>query len=189
MMNELKWYVLRAVSGQEKKVMAYLETEIQRQNLTEYLPSILIPSEKVYQIRNGKKKVRERNTLPGYVFISANLDQPEVMHVITGVPGVLGFLGDAEGKNANMTKKPVALRQAEVNRLLGSVEASNEFDVKLEVPFVVGETIKVTDGPFNGFSGSVEEVFEEKKKLNVMVKIFGRSTPVELNYMQVEKIS
>jgi len=188
-MTEQKWYVVRAVSGQEKKVMAYLETEIQRQNLTEYLPSILIPSEKVYQIRNGKKKVRERNTLPGYVFISANLDQAEVMHVITGVPGVLGFLGDAEGKNANMTKKPVALRQAEVNRLLGSVEASNEFDVKLEVPFVVGETIKVTDGPFNGFSGSVEEVFEEKKKLNVMVKIFGRSTPVELNYMQVEKIS
>lgn len=140
-------------------------------------------------MRNGKKKVRERNTLPGYVFISADLDQAEVMHVISGVPGVLGFLGDNEKAGVMTSRKPVALRQSEVNRLLGSVEASNEFDVKLETPFIVGETIKVVDGPFNGFSGSVEEVFEEKKKLNVMVKIFGRNTPVELNYMQVEKQS
>jgi transcriptional antiterminator NusG len=185
-MGELKWYVLRAVSGQEKKVKGYLEHEIITLKLQESIPQVLIPSEKVYQIRNGKKKVRERNSLPGYVFISANIEQPEVMHCITGVPGVIGFLGDNEG---GMSKKPVALRQSEVNRLLGSVEAANEFDVKLETPFIVGETIKVIDGPFNGFTGLVEEVFEEKKKLNVTVKIFGRNTPVELNYVQVEKQS
>ncbi|MFQ3575615.1 MAG: transcription termination/antitermination protein NusG [Cytophagales bacterium] len=184
-MGELKWYVVRAVSGQEKKVKSYLDTEIVRQKLEQYIPEVLIPIEKVYQMRNGKKKVREKITYAGYVLVSADLEHGEVMHTITSIPGVLGFLGD---KSAGTTTKiPVPLRQSEVNRILGAVEESNEFSAKMETPFIAGETIKVVDGPFNGFTGTVEEVFEEKKKLNVVVKIFGRNTPVELNYVQVEK--
>jgi transcriptional antiterminator NusG len=185
-MSGLQWYVIRAVSGQEKKVKSYLENEITRQHLEEYIPQVLIPSEKVYEMRNGKKRVRERSFFPGYVLVSADLSHGEAGHIITSIPGVLGFLGAAEGGNAS--KKPIPLRQSEVNRILGKVDESEETDVKLETPFIVGETVKVMDGPFNGFTGTVEEVFEEKKKLNVMVKIFGRNTPVELNYMQVEKI-
>jgi transcriptional antiterminator NusG len=184
-MDGLQWYVVRAVSGQEKKVKNYLENEIARQKLDEYIPQVLIPAEKVYEMRNGKKRVRERNFFPGYVIVSANLSHGEAAHVITSIPGVLGFLGANEG---GASKKPIPLRQAEINRILGKVDETEEMDVKLDIPFIVGETIKVMDGPFNGFTGTVEEVFEEKKKLNVMVKIFGRNTPLELNYMQVEKI-
>jgi transcriptional antiterminator NusG len=181
----LNWYVIRSVSGQEKKVKTYLENEIARQNLGEYIPQVLIPSEKVYEMRNGKKRVRERNFFPGYVLVSADLSHGEAAHIITSIPGVLGFLGSSEG---GTSKKPVPLRQSEINRILGTVDETDEKEEKLETPFIVGETVKVMDGPFNGFTGTVEEVFEEKKKLNVMVKIFGRNTPVELNYMQVEKI-
>jgi transcription termination/antitermination protein NusG len=185
-MSELNWYVIRAVSGQEKKVKSYLENEIVRQKLQDYIPQVLIPSEKVYEMRNGKKRVRERNFFPGYVLISADLSHGEAAHIITSIPGVIGFLGSNE-KNAT-SKKPVPLRQSEVNRILGKVDEIDEREEKLDTPFIVGETVKVMDGPFNGFTGSVEEVFEERKKLNVMVKIFGRNTPVELNYMQVEKM-
>lgn len=181
----LNWYVIRAVSGQEKKVKTYLENEIVRQNLQEFIPQVLIPSEKVYEIRGGKKRVRERSFFPGYVLISADLSHGEAAHIITSIPGVLGFLGS---NDSGASKKPVPLRQSEVNRILGTVDQVDEKEEKLETPFIVGESVKVMDGPFNGFTGSVEEVFEEKKKLNVMVKIFGRNTPVELNYVQVEKI-
>jgi transcriptional antiterminator NusG len=180
---DLKWYVVRAVSGQEKKVRNYLENEISRRNLEEYIPQILIPAEKVYEMRNGKKRVRERNFFPGYVIISADLSHGEAQHTITSIPGVLGFLGSGAGSS----KVPVALRQVEVNRILGKVDQSEDHEEKLETPFIIGESIKVMDGPFSGFTGTVEEVFEERKKLNVMVKIFGRNTPVELNYFQVEK--
>jgi transcriptional antiterminator NusG len=182
-MSELKWYVLRVVSGQEKKVKTYLDTEISRQELQDQVPQVLIPSEKVYEMRNGKKRVRERNFFPGYVIIQADLSHGETQHLITNMPGVIGFLGAGEGN----AKVPVPLRQSEINRILGKVDESEEADMKLETPFIVGESVKVMDGPFSGFTGTVEEVFEERKKLNVMVKIFGRNTPVELNYMQVEK--
>jgi len=183
-MSELNWYVVRAVSGQEKKVKHYLETEIARMKLEDYIPQVLIPSEKVYEMRNGKKRVRERNFFPGYVLVSADLSYGEVQHTITNVPSVIGFLGSNEG---GPTREPVPLRQTEVNRILGREEEVDEFEEKLDTPFIVGETVKVMDGPFSGFTGNVEEVFEERKKLNVMVKIFGRNTPVELNYVQVEK--
>jgi len=184
-MSELKWYVVRAVSGQERKVKVYLDNEIVRMNLVDYIPQVLIPSEKVYEMRNGKKRVREKNFFPGYVLISADINHGEVQHTINKIPGVIGFLGsnDAGGPS----KVPVPLRQVEVNRILGKVEEIDEFEEKLDTPFIIGETVKVMDGPFSGFTGAVEEVFEERKKLNVMVKIFGRNTPVELNYIQVEK--
>ncbi|NEM96759.1 transcription termination/antitermination protein NusG [Pontibacter burrus] len=185
-MADLKWYVVRAVSGQEKKAKAYLENEIMRHHLEEYVPQVLIPAEKVYEMRGGKKRIRERNFFPGYVLVNADLSHGEAEHLIISTPGVIGFLGSGSGE-AN--KKPVPLRQSEVNRILGTVDEAEEQAEILDTPFIVGETVKVMDGPFSGFSGTVEEVFEERKKLNVMVKIFGRNTPVELNYMQVEKES
>ena len=183
-MAELKkrWYVVRAVSGKEKKVKEQLDVEILRHKLADYVSQILIPTEKVYQIRNGKKVSKERNFFPGYIMVEAAL-VGEVPHVIKGVTNVIGFLGAEKGGD------PVPLRQAEVNRILGTVDELAETEEEINIPFVVGEGIKVIDGPFNGFNGVIEEVNAEKKKLKVMVKIFGRKTPLELNYMQVEKES
>jgi transcription termination/antitermination protein NusG len=177
--NEKKWYVLRAIGGKEKKVKEYIESEIKGLNLEEYVSQVLIPTEKVYQIRNGKKISKERNFFPGYVLIEANL-VGEIPHILKNITNVIGFLG---GKN----DEPVALRPSEVNRILGKVDELAASEEEMNVPYVVGETVKVVDGPFNSFSGVIEEVNEEKKKLKVMVKIFGRKTPLELSFMQVEK--
>lgn len=185
-MGELAWYVVRAVSGQEKKVKTYLDTEIERQKMGAYIPEVLIPLEKVYEMRNGKKRIRERNFFPGYVLVSCDLSHGETMHLIKSIPGVLGFLGSSEG---GVEKPPVPLRQSEINRILGKVEEVDDVDVQLSVNYIVGESVKVMDGPFSGFTGAVQEVHEDKKKLNVVVKIFGRSTPLELNFAQVEKES
>lgn len=184
-MSGVNWYVLRAVSGQEKKIKSYIENEITRQSLNEYVPQILIPAEKVYEMRNGKKRVREKNFFPGYIIISADLSKGEVLHILTSIPGVIGFLGNAEGNS----KVPVPLRQSEINRILGRVDEVAQEEEAPSMSFLKGESVKVVDGPFSGFIGTVEEVFDEKKKLNVVVKIFGRSTPVELSYAQVEKES
>ncbi len=184
-MSGVNWFVLRAISGQEKKIKAYIENELSRQNLTEYVPEILIPTEKIYEMRNGKKRVREKNFFPGYIIISADLSKGEVSHLITSMPGVIGFLGSSEGNS----KVPVPLRQSEINRILGRYDEANQEEEAPSMSFIQGESVKVTDGPFSGFIGTVEEVFDEKKKLNVVVKIFGRSTPVELSYAQVEKES
>ena len=175
-----QWYVVRAVSGQEKKVKQYIESEIERLKLHEVVTQVLIPTEKVFEMRNGKKRIRERSFLPGYVLLEADI-VGEVMQIIRDVPGVIGFLGTEKGQ------KPVPLRQVEVNKILGKVDEMNEIGEVPEEPFMVGEPVKVMAGPFSGFSGTVEEVYEDKKKLKVMVKIFGRNTPVELNYFQVEK--
>ncbi|MFT4785964.1 MAG: transcriptional antiterminator NusG [Cyclobacteriaceae bacterium] len=186
-MAELKWYVVRAVSGKERKVKEALDTEISRHGYEESIPEVLIPSEKVYEMRNGKKRVRDRNFFPGYILIHADLANGEIIHLITNkelIPNVIGFLGDGSGGGS---KDPVALRQSEVNRILGRVGESDEQEETLGTPFIIGESVKVMDGPFSGFTGMVDEVFEDKKKLNVTVKIFGRNTPVELNYIQVEK--
>ena len=177
--TEKKWYVLRAVGGKEKKVKEYIDNEISRLNLKDFVSQVLIPTEKVYQIRNGKKISKERNFFPGYILIEAVL-VGEIPHILRNVPNVVGFLG---GKN----EEPVPLRQSEVNRILGKVDELSASDEELNVPFFVGETVKVIDGPFNSFTGVIEEVNEEKKKLKVMVKIFGRKTPLELSFMQVEK--
>ena len=178
--NSKKWYVLRAIGGKEKKVKEYIENEIANGDLKDYVDQVLIPTEKVYQIRNGKKISKERNFFPGYVLIEAEL-VGEVAHTLRNFPNVIGFLGDTKGGD------PVPMRQNEVNRILGRVDELAETGEELNIPFVVGETVKVIDGPFNGFNGTIEEINEEKKKLQVMVKIFGRKTPLELSFMQVEK--
>ncbi len=175
-----KWYVVRAISGQEKKVKGQIEAEINRNKLSEYIAQVLIPTEKVYQIRNGKKVSKERSYFPGYILIEAAL-VGEIPHILKNITGVIGFLGETKGGD------PVPLRQAEVNRILGKVDELAEKDEEMSIPFVVGESVKVIDGPFNSFSGIIEEINEEKKKLKVTVKIFGRKTPLELNFMQVEK--
>lgn len=174
-----KWYVLRAIGGKEKKVKEYVEFEISRLELGDYVSQVLIPTEKVYQIRNGKKVSKERPYLPGYVLVEAAM-VGEIPHILRSIPNVIGFLGDNN-------ETPTPLRQSEVNRILGKVDELNDSDEEINVPYFVGETVKVTDGPFNGFTGLIEEVNEEKKKLKVMVKIFGRKTPLELSFMQVEK--
>jgi len=176
--NAKKWYVLRAVSGKEKKVNEYIDSEIIRNNLQDYISQVLIPTEKVYQIRNGKKISKERNYFPGYIMIEAFMIG-EIPHILKNIPSVIGFLGDKG--------QPIPLRITEVNRILGKVDELSESDAELNIPFIVGEAVKVIDGPFNSFTGTIEEINEEKKKLIVMVKIFGRKTPLELNYMQVEK--
>ncbi|MCK9167705.1 MAG: transcription termination/antitermination protein NusG [Bacteroidales bacterium] len=175
---EKRWYVIRAISGKEKRVKLYIESEVARNNLHDYVSQILIPTEKVFQVRNGKKISKERNYFPGYVLVEAILIG-EVAHIIKNTPDVLSFLGS---KN-----EPEPLRPSEVNRILGKVDELSEQGEELNVPFIVGESVKVTDGPFNSFSGIIEEINEEKKKLKVMVKIFGRKTPLELGFMQVEK--
>lgn len=179
---EKKWYVVRAISGKEKKVKEYIESEIAALGLQDFVGQVLIPMEKVYQIRNGKKVSKERSFFPGYVLVEIAMIG-EVPHVIKGINNVIGFLGAEKGGD------PVPLRLSEVNRILGKVDELAETDEELNIPFIVGETIKVIDGPFNGFNGTIEEINEEKRKLKVMVKIFGRKTPVELGYLQVEKES
>jgi len=173
-----KWYVVRAISGKEKKVKEYLESEINRLQIQDFISQVLIPTEKVYQIRKGKKISKERNYFPGYVLIEADLSG-EIPHIIRNVPNVMGFLG-SKGQ-------PEPIRESEVKRILGKVDELAEQGEEINIPYIVGETVTVTDGPFNSFSGIIEEINEEKKKLKVMVKIFGRKTPLELNFMQVEK--
>ena len=179
--TEKKWYVIRAVSGQEAKIKDYIHSEITRMGYDDAVEDLLVPTEKVVQIRNGKKINKERTYFPGYIMIKANLTG-EIPHIIKSVTNVIGFLGETKGGD------PVPLRTSEVNRMLGKVDELALSTEHVAIPFTVGENVKVIDGPFNGFTGSIEKVNEEKRKLEVMVKIFGRKTPLELSYMQVEKL-
>ena len=179
--NVNKWYVVRAVSGQENKVKAYIETETARLGMADYISQVLVPTEKVVQVKDGKKIAKEKVYFTGYIMIDANLTG-EIPHIIKSIPGVIGFLGETKGGDA------VPLRQSEVNRMLGKVDELSVKEDSVSIPYSTGETVKVIDGPFNGFNGTIEKVNEEKRKLEVMVKIFGRKTPLELSFMQVEKV-
>ena len=175
----MKWYVLRAVSGKEAKVKEYLEALLKKDDvLAANVGQVLLPTEKYAQLRNGKRVVKEKLFLPGYVLVEANL-QGEVAHTLRFIPNVLGFLGGLDN--------PSPVRQADINRILGTAEETVIRNEESIVPYMVDEAVKVTDGPFSGFSGIIEEVNTEKRKLKVMVKIFGRKTPLELAYNQVEK--
>ena len=179
--SNMHWYVLRVMGGKEKKTVSFIEKEIDRLKMREHVSKILVPTEKVYQIRNGKKVSKERNFFPGYILIEANLIG-EVPHALKNITNVLGFLGATKGG------VPVPMRQNEINKILGRVDEMALTDEHVNIPFIVGESVKVIDGPFNSFHAEIEAIDEQKKKLKLMVKIFGRKTPLELNFMQVEKI-
>ena len=174
----MSWYVLRAVSGKETKVKEYIDAEIKNGRLGGHVAQVLIPTEKVVQIRGGKRIVKERNYLPGYVLVEARL-VGEIAHELRNTPQVLGFLGGMDN--------PTPLRPSEVSRILGKVDEMNEEAVDLPIPFEVGDAVKVNEGPFAGFSGVVERVDNDKKKVTVTVKVFARSTDLDLGFTQIVK--
>lgn len=172
----LQWYAIHVFSGHEKKIQKYLENEIEMAGLVEKIPRVLIPSEDVVEMRDGKKRVKNRIFFPGYMLVEMELDKV-TQHLILNAPGVTNFVGP---KN-----KPIPLQEEEVRRILGRVEERKGEEI-IDIPFKEGDPVKVIDGPFTDFAGVVEEINREKKKLKVMVSIFGRSTPVELDFLQVE---
>ena len=175
---EMAWYVLRAISGKEGKVKEYIDAEIKNGRLGGHVSQVLIPTEKVKALRGSKQVIKERLYLPGYVLVEARL-VGETVHELRNTPNVLGFLGGMDN--------PTPLRESEVNRILGKVDEMQEDLVDVVIPYVEGEAVKVTDGPFSGFSGVIEKVDNEKKKVTVTVKVFGRSTGLDLGFTQVEK--
>lgn len=182
MTEELKpkrWYVVKAIAGKEKKAKEYIENEVAHSGFESYVSQVLIPTEKVFSVRNGKRVSKDRTLFPGYVLIEAALEG-EIMHAIRNVPNVIGFLTQKDGT-------PVPLQEDEVKRILGQVDELIDSEEELMEPFILGETVKIIDGPFNSFSGVIDEINLEKKKLMVIVKIFGRRTPVELSFVQVIK--
>ncbi len=176
-----EWYVLRAISGKEAKVKEVLDAQIKNTDLGKYVSEVLIPTEKVLTTRNGKQVIKERTLYSGYVFIKANLTG-EVIYELRNTTNVIDFLrGRAKGS------KPESLRENEVMRMLGAVDEMRQTPDEALIDFAVGDAVKVTFGPFNGFSGVVREVNAEKRKVKVEVKIFGRGTDLELEYSQVER--
>lgn len=176
----MKWYVMRAVSGKEAKVKEYIDAEIKNGRFDGNVSQVLIPTEKVVQVKNGKRVVKEHNYLPGYVLVEAKL-VGETAHTLRQTPNCLGFLPNLDN--------PTPLRQSEVNRILGQMEETEEEPLDQIIPYAVGEKVKVVDGPFSGFVGDIEEINEEKKTLTVIVTVFGRNTPLALGFTQVEKAS
>ena len=174
----MSWYVLRAISGKEAKVKEYIDAEIKNGRLGGHVSQVLIPTEKVVQVRGSKRVIKERNYLPGYVLVEARL-VGETIHELRNTPNVLGFLGGMDN--------PSPLRESEVNRILGKADEMEAEPLEVEIPYMPGEKVKVTDGPFSGFSGVIDKVDNEKKKVTVNVKVFGRVTGLDLGFMQVEK--
>ncbi|MDR0811545.1 MAG: transcription termination/antitermination protein NusG [Paludibacter sp.] len=177
--TNFKWYVLRAISGKEQKAKEFIEAAMRNSHLGTYVRQVLIPTEKVFQVRNGKKITKERSCMPGYILVEANL-VGEIQHRLRNIPNILGYL---EEKNHT----PIPVRQTEINKILGTVDEIQETGEEILVPFFVGDNVKVVFGPFSGFNGIIEEVNADKKKLKVMVMIFGRKNPIELSFTQVEK--
>jgi len=177
--KEKHWYVLKAISGKESKVKEYIELDMKNHGYQDLVPQVIIPVKRVEQLVRGKRVVKELNMLPGYVLVEASW-VGEIPQMLRNTPGVLGFLGN--------TDHPTPLRQQEINRMLGVDSESDEVSSVLKVDFMEGEAVKVIDGPFASFNGTVEEVNKDKQKLKVAVKIFGRVTPLELGFSQVEKV-
>lgn len=188
--KETKWYCLRVVSNKERKIKERLDLELDRNNWRELVPNVVVPTEKVYKIRNGKKVIQERTLTPGYILVEAYIKSTptglkstldaNIVQAITSIKDVIHFLGD---------KNPIPMRDNEVKRILVKVDESTETGESLADPFYIGEEVKVVDGPFKEFMGAIKEINEDKKKLIIITKVFGRDTEVELNFVQVEKQS
>ena len=174
--RQKRWYAVRTYSGHENKVKAHLENEVKLAHLEDKISSVLVPADKIFEVKEGKKKSKTKTFFPGYILIEAVLDK-ETKYLILNTPSIISFVGPRN--------EPAPLHLDEVRRLLGRMEERKDVEV-VEVPFHVGEPVKVVDGPFNNFTGYVQDVNEEKMKLKVMVSIFGRKTPVELDFNQVE---
>jgi transcriptional antiterminator NusG len=174
-----KWYVVHTYSGQESKVKLHLDALVERNGLGDYIGQVLVPTREVTTIQKGKKTVRDHKFFPSYILVEMELNK-DTMHAVTDVPGVTHFVG--------VDNKPQPLRKAEVDRILGQ-EAPETTEAKVvEIPFHNGDKIRIKDGPFKDFDGVVEEIHAEKGKLKVMVSVFGRSTPVELDFGQVDAV-
>lgn len=176
-----RWYVLRAISGKETKVKEILDASMKNTDLGKYVSQVLIPTEKVYATRNGKKILKERNLYSGYVFVEAELTG-EVVNTLVNTTNVIDFV-----RGRDKDRRPEPIRESEIARMLGAADEQQETEDAVANDYVVGETVKVNFGPFSGFTGEIEEVNHEKRKLKVMVKVFGRKTPLELDNSQVER--
>ncbi|MBF0433053.1 MAG: transcription termination/antitermination factor NusG [Fibrobacteria bacterium] len=173
-----KWYVVHTYSGQEGKVKAHLEMTVEKAGLAEYFGEILMPTREVVSVTKGKKISRDRKNFPSYVIVEMEMNK-ETLHFVTDVPGVTHFVG---------VGKPQPIRPAEIERILGQEKTTVQEDGKVEIPYLAGDNIRIKDGPFKDFDGLVEEVNPEKGKIKVLVSVFGRSTPVELDFIQVEAL-
>ena len=176
---EYRWYAIQTTAGHENKVRSLIQKRIEddpRQADEKLIRQALVPTQDVIEIKNGKKVTVERKLFPGYVLVDMQMGQ-EALHVVNSIQGVIKFVGSG--------KLPQPLRQDEVNRLLGVVEAVDETGVKEEIPFLIGQVVEITEGPFSDFSGTVEEVLGDKGKVKVSVSLFGRPTSVELDYLQL----
>jgi len=172
----MDWYVLKTYSGKEKKIREAILIEAEHQGLQDMIPEVLVPSENIMEMREGKKRVRNKVFFPGYVLIQMELTK-ETQYLVENMPGVMSFVGPKG--------KPLPLQPEEVKRVMGEVERKDGREV-MATPFKMGDPVKVIDGPFIDFRGVVQEVNDDKRKLKVMVSIFGRPTPVELDFLQVE---
>ncbi|MCB2201122.1 transcription termination/antitermination protein NusG [bacterium] len=172
----MEWYVAHVFTGQETRVQEYLEREIDRLGYQEYIGQILIPSEEIVEMRDGKKRVKKRNFFPGYLLIEMELNN-ESKHLVSSTPGVIGFVGGSGSE-------PEPIQPHEVDRIFGRVDEKKGVTT-VEIPFGVDDIVKITDGPFKDFQGTIKDINAEKRKLKVLVSIFGRETPVEVDFLQV----
>lgn len=181
--GKFKWYAVRIISGHENKVKAYLDNEIRTEKLEDRINNVLIPLEKVFEVKGGKKKIRLKNFLPGYILIEADLDD-KIRDFVSKTPSIINMVGSKSVKGKRL--EPIPLKANEVKRIKAILNDEADED-KLDVFLNVGDPVKVTSGPFNNFSGNILEVNLEKLKVKVMVSIFGRKTPIELELGQIEK--
>ena len=191
-MGEMKWYVLRTAGGKEKKAAEYLQKEIERSKIQDSVAQVIVPVKKEIVTKNGKRKAVDKLLFPGYVLIQANLN-PTLENIIrTLVPGMSGFLTETrlvkkDGEPGTLEKVPVPIREEEAQRILGVQDENADNAAETVVNYEIGESVKITDGPFSGFSGTVEEILEDRSKVKVVVVIFGRKTLLELSFTQVTK--
>lgn len=187
-MSDMKWYVLRTAGGKEKKAAEYLQKEIERSKIQDQVSQVLVPVKKEIVTRNGKRKAVDKLLFPGYVLIQADLSATLENIIRNLVPGMSGFLTEKKNTTgAQFERVPVPIRDEEVQRILGVQDENADSAAETVVNYEIGESVKIIDGPFSGFSGTVDEILEDRSKVKVIVVIFGRKTQLELNFTQVTK--
>ncbi len=170
-----QWYVVHTYSGFEKRVKLLLEDKVKTEQLEERIGEVLIPTEDVVELKNGKKKVSKKKTFPGYILVNMEMDT-KLWHVVKSLPKVTGFVGGIT---------PVPIPESDVDAMIALAKSEAP---RIASKYIKGDIVEVVDGPFSGFSGNVEEVSPEKEKVRVVVSIFGRQTPIELDYLQVKRV-